>query len=78
MFVSDSREPRRRPYPDIQPIAQLMSHFSPLVLKYRANAKGSPFEEIAHPARLRNFPADLSSMGAFLKPNHMMANFESR
>ena len=43
----------------------------------RPNAKDPAFEEIAIPGRIREFKADLSSIGGFLKPTQEMANFIS-
>ena len=57
---------------------QLMSHFAPLVIRNRANAKDPPYEEVVPPEKLRRYSADLSALGAFFKPNQLMANFISR
>ena len=57
---------------------QLMSHFAPQILKYRASSNDPMFGEIVPPERLRNFTADLSSLGALLKPNQVVANFARR
>ena len=62
----------------MQLIMQLLEHFKPLSLKSRANAKDPLFEEIVLPSRLKNFRADFSQIGAFLKPNQLMANYVSR
>ena len=78
MFLSDLRELGRRSFPETQLAMQLMEHFKPQLLKSKANAKSPLFDEIVIPGRLRNFRADLSPMGAFLKPNQLMANYASR
>ena len=78
MFVSDLRDIERLAFPDLQLILQLLSHFSPQLLKPRANAKDPPFEEAVLPEKLKAYRADLSQLGAFLKPNQLMANFISK
>ena len=77
MFLQDLRELDRMSFPELQLVMQLLSHFAPLVARNRANAKGPPYEEIALPGKLRRYSADLSALGAFFKPNQMMANFIS-
>ena len=66
MLLSDLRELGRRSFPDARLIAQLLSHFSPQVLKTRENANEPTSGEVVTPEKLRTFPADLSTMGAFL------------
>ena len=78
MFVSDLRDIERLAFPDLQLILQLLSHFSPHLLKPRANAKDPPFEEAVLPEKLKAYKADLSHLGAFLKPNQLMANYISK
>ena len=78
MFVSDLREIERLAFPDLQLILQLLNHFSPQLLKPRANAKDPPFEEAVLPEKLKAYRADLSQLGAFLKPNQLMANYISK
>ena len=78
MFLSDLRQLDRFSFPDMQLIMQLLEHFKPLSLKSRANAKDPLFEEVVIPTRLKNFRADFSLLGAFLKPNQLMANYVSR
>ena len=78
MFLSDLRHLDRRSFPDMQLIMQLLEHFKPQLLKSKANAKDPLFEEVVIPDRLKNFRADFSLLGAFLKPNQLMANFVSR
>ena len=48
------------------------------VSKSKANANDPLFEELVIPERLRNFRDDLSPMGAFFKPDQLMANYVSR
>ena len=57
---------------------QHLSHFAPLFVRNRANAKDPPYEEVAPPEKLRRYAADLSALGAFSKPNQLVANFVSR
>ena len=57
---------------------RLLSHFAPLVVRNRSNAKDPPYEEVVLPGKLRRYSADISALGAFLKPNQLMANFISR
>ena len=78
MFVSDLRDIDRLAFPDLQLILQLLSHFSPQLLKPRANAKDPPFEEAVLPEKLKDYKVDLSQLGAFLKPNQLMANYISK
>ena len=62
----------------MQLVAQLLAHFTPQIMKSRANAKDPLFGELVIPERLRNFLADLSPMGAFLKPKQLMTNYVNR
>ena len=48
------------------------------MLKQRANLIGPPFEEAVLPVRLRNYSANLSRLGGYLKPNQLMANYVSK
>ena len=73
MFVSDLRDIERLAFPDIRLMISLISHFTPQLLKAKANAKGPPFGEAVLPGKLRKYTADLSQLGAFLKPNQLMA-----
>ena len=74
MFLSDSRELGRRSFPEMQLIMQLLSHFSPQLLKPRNNAKDPIYEEAVLPEKLKAYTADLSALGAFFRPNQLMAN----
>ena len=78
LFPADLREFRRRSFHEMQLVAGRLSHFSHHIAKSRANANDPLFGDIVLPAKLRNFADDLSPMGAFLKPNHLMANYGSR
>ena len=62
----------------MQLMTQLFSHFAPTLLKQRANLKGPPFEEVVLPVKLQNYIADISSLGGFLIPNQLMANYVSK
>ena len=75
MFVSDLRDIDRLAFPDIQLILQLLSHFSPHLINPRANAKDPPFGESVFPEKLNAYAADPALMGAFLKPNQLMASY---
>ena len=74
MFLSELRDWGRRTCPDMQ----LLSHFSPHMMKPMANANDPLSGRLVRPWELRNFSADLSPMGAFLIPNHLMDNYVSR
>ena len=78
MFLSDLRELGRRSSPGMQMVAQLMSHFNAQIVRSMAIANDPMFVGIALLEWMRNFAADLSPMGAFLKPNRQMANYVSR
>ena len=78
MFLSDLRELGRCSFPQMRRIMQLLARFTPQIKKSRDNDKVPLFEELAIPERLRNSPADLSPMGAFLKPSQLMTNYVSR
>ena len=78
MFLSDLRELDRRSFPEMQLITQLLGHFTPQLAKQRTSSKDPLFEEVVLPERLRNYTADLPSLGALLKPNQPMANYISR
>ena len=78
MFLSDLRDIGRRSFAETQLIAQLLSHFSPQLAEQRTISKDPMFEEVVLPERLRAYTADLSSLGALLKPNQPMANYVSR
>ena len=78
MFFADLRGLAAALPPQMQLIAQLMSHFTPHIMKSMANAKDPLFGELVIPERLRNFPAGLSPMSAFLKPNQLVTNYVSR
>lgn len=78
MFLSDLMELGRRPFPEIQPITQLLPHFTPLLTRPRANSEDPPFEEIALPEMLLCYSPDLSALGAVFNPNQLMGNFISR
>ena len=75
MFLSDLRGLGRRSFPEMQLIAQLLSHFSPQLAKQRTNSKDPLLEEVVLPKSLRAYTADLSSSGALLKPNQPTANY---
>ena len=78
MFLQDLRELDRMSFPELQLIMQLLSHFTPLVARNRANAKDPPYEEIVLPGKLRRYSADPSASRAFFNLNQLMANFISR
>ena len=59
----------------MQLIMQLLARPKPQIMKSMANSKDPMFGEVVLPGRLRNFPADLSPMGSFLKPNQMVSNY---
>ena len=77
MFLADLRDMGRKDFPEMQLLMQLFSHFPP-VLKKRANLKCPHFEEAVLPFRLRNCTANLRSLGGYLKPNQLMANYVSK
>ena len=77
-FRSDLWELGRRSSPQMQRVVQLMAHFTPHIMKSRANANDPMCGELVIPERLRNFAADLSPMGASLKPNQLATNYVSR
>ena len=56
---------------------QLLTHFAPHP-QQRAKAKDPMCGEVVIPERLRNYSADVSALGAFLKPNRPMRNYVSR
>ena len=78
MFLSDLRELGRRSFPEMQLAMLMLGHFTPQLAKQRTSSKDPLFEEVVLPGRLRNYTADLSSLGALLKPNQPMANYISR
>ena len=78
MSLSDLWELGRRPFHQMQPIMQLMAHFTPQITKSRAGAKEPVFGELVIPDRLRDFPDGISSMGVFLKPYQLTTNYASR
>ena len=59
MFLSYLGELDHLPSPQMQLIMQLLAHFTPQIMKSRADAKDPMFGELVIPERLRNFPADL-------------------
>ena len=66
MCLSDLREIDRRPFPEMQLITEMLSHFTPLLARDRANAKGPPLEEIVIPGELRRYSSNLSDLGDLL------------
>ena len=77
MLLADLRDLERKAFPEMQLLTQLLSHFAP-VQKQRVNPKGPTFEEVVPPAKLKGYKADFSCLGAFIKPNHAMANYVSK
>ena len=77
MFLSDMRDMGRKAFPEMQMMMQLFAHFAH-VLKQRVNMKDPPFEEAVLPVKLRTYKANLSSLGGYLKPNQLMANYVSK
>ena len=77
MFLADLRDLGRKAFPEMQLLMQLLSHFAP-VQKQRVNPKGPTFEEVVLPVKLKEYKADFSCLGAFLKPNQAMANYVSK
>ena len=77
MFLADLRDLERKAFPEMQLLMQLFSHFAP-VAKPRTNLKDPPFEEVVLPVKLKDYTADLSSLGGYLKPNQLMANYVSK
>ena len=78
MFISDLRELDRRSFPEMQLLMQLLSHFWPKLIKPRNNTNGPIYEEDVLHERLKAYTSDLSSLGAFFRPNQLMANYVSR
>ena len=74
-FLPDLWELGRRSFPEMQLIMQLLSHFSPQMVKPSNNAKGPAYEEVLLPGKLKAYTADLSDLGAFFRPNKLMANY---
>ena len=74
MFLPDLREMGRKAFPEMQLLMQLLAHFAP-VQKQRANPKGPTFEEVFPPAKMKDYKADFSCLGGFMKPNQDMANY---
>ena len=74
MFISDLRELGRKAFPEMQLLLQLPAHFAP-VQKQRVNPKDPTFEEVALPVKLKEYKADFSKLGGFLKPNQDLANY---
>ena len=77
MFLADLRDLGRKAFPEMQLLMQLFSHFSP-VLKQRTILKDPHFEEVVLPVRLKEYMVDLISLGGYLKPNQLMANYVSK
>ena len=77
MFLADLRDLERKAFPEMQLLMQLLSHFAP-VQKQRVNPKDPTFEEVVLPVKLKDYKADFSCLGAFLKPNQVMANYVSK
>ena len=77
MFLADLRELERQAFPEMQLLMQLLAHFAP-VQKQRVNPKDPTFEEVVLPVKLRDYKADFSCLGGFLKPNQAMANYVSK
>ena len=61
----------------MQPLMHLLAHFAP-AQKQRVNQKDPTFEEVALPAKLRDYKADFGCLGGFMKPNQSMANYVSK
>ena len=77
MFLADLRDLERKAFPEMQLLMQLLSHFAP-VQKQRVNPKDPTFEEVVLPVKLKEYKADFSCLGGFLKPNQAMANYISK
>ena len=77
MFLADLRDLERKAFPEMQLLTQLLPHFAP-VQKQRVGPKDPTFEEVALPVKLKEYEADFSPLGGFLKPNQTMANFISK
>ena len=77
LFLSELRGNERKRFPEMQLLMQIFSHFAPVIVRQRLNAKGPSFEELVIPQKLARYSADLSGMGGFLKPNQPMVNYIS-
>ena len=78
MSISDLWELDHRSSPEMQLLIQLLAHLSPQRLNPRNNAKDPIYEEDVLHERLKAYTADLSALGAFFRPNQLMANYVSR
>ena len=78
MLLADMVELGRLAFPEMQMAAQMLSHFSPQLAIQRTSSKDPMFGEIVLPERLRAYAANLSILGALLKPNQPMSNYVSR
>lgn len=77
MFRSNLREMERRPLPEMQRTEQILAHFAHQIVKSQHNACDPPFEEEVLRRILGRYSADFPHLGAYLKPNHLMANYIS-
>ena len=75
MFMRDLRDVEKRSLRELQMMRQILGDFLPRQLQIRPNAKAPAYEELVIPERLREFAADLSGVGALLKPTREMANY---
>ena len=73
MLSRDLRDFGGRTSPHMQLLLQVLGISSPHRLLNGPNAKCPNFEEVANPARLDTFSADLSDLSAQLNPNQDMA-----
>ena len=78
LFLSEVRDKARKSSPELQLLTQLFTHFAPVMVRQRPNAKGPAFEELVIPQKLPRYTANLSGLGGFLKPNQPMANYISK
>ena len=78
LFLSELRENERKSFPEMQLLMQIFSHFAPVVVRQRLNAKDPSFEELVIPQKLAQYTADLKGLGGFLKPNQPMVNHISK